>query len=273
MLARLSVLLLTVVAISLGCSEGTSPETRPPAEAGNTEASTSPLAKSVNEGAGAPVNLDVEKRQNQEIKDRNAAVLAKLREEEEIARKAGAMSAEVNLKTDVETAPIVPSESLPPSDTVPEKVSRSSMDELRDRVTEFEPRIGEISKKADTLDDNYRRYVDACYQKSTTAESSGSYSGHASGYSYGAAAGRDWFAVYGARTDMAYGGTYNGSTSISNETTPYCRELWSDIVNGSREVNTAMKELQQDARRKGVLPGHMRDLRKKYRLDWEGWTR
>lgn len=147
------------------------------------------------------------------------------------------------------------------------------MEEFKARVAEFEPRMGEIAKTADLLDDNYRRYIDACYQKYTTAESSGSFSGRARGYSQGAAAGRDWFVVYGAETDMAYRGSYSESTAMSNETTAYCRELWSDIVDGSREVNQSMRALQQDARRKGVLPGHLRDLRRKFRLDWEGWTR
>ncbi len=269
---RFCVLLLTVVAICLGCSDGHAPETESQSQAGGPKASTTPMPESVGEEAGAPVTLDVKKPEGQEIKDKNDAILARLREEE-MTRKTEAMSTEVALTPEVETPPLVPSQPLPVVETVPEKKSRSSMEELKDRVTEFEPRIGEISKKADLLDDNYRRYVDACYQKSTTAESSGSYSGHASGRTRGAAAGRDWFAVYDSRSDMSYGGTYSGSTSVNNETTPYCRELWSDIVDGSREINGAMKELQQDARRKGVLPGHLRDLRAKYRLDWEGWTR
>lgn len=272
MLVRWSVLSLTVVAVSLGCSDGNAPEREPRSPVASPEASTSPVAESLGEDAGAAATIDVEERRDEEIKDKNEAILARLREEE-IARQAEAMSTEVVVKTEAETAPAVSSEVLPATDTVPEKAPRSSMEELRDRVAEFEPRIGEISKTADGLDDNYRRYLDACYQKSTTAESSGSYSGHASGRTYGAAAGRDWFAVYGSQTDLAYGGTYSGSTSINNETTPYCRELWSDILDGSRAINKAMKELQQDARRKGVLPGHMRDLRKKYRLDWEGWTK
>jgi hypothetical protein len=51
------------------------------------------------------------------------------------------------------------------------------------------------------------------------------------------------------------------------------KSLTCSVVAGSREVNHAMQALQQDARRKGVLPGHLRDLRRKYRLDWEGWNR
>ncbi len=270
MLVRWFSLTLTVIAVSLGCSDSNTPETEPGSAGPSRGASTGPTAESLGEDAGAGVTIDVHERQDEEIEDKNAAILARLREEE-IARNAEAISTEVVATSGQDTAPpaAVAVEALSPTDKIPEKASRSSMEEFRDRVAEFEPRIGEISKTADVLDDNYRRYLDACYQKSTT----GSYSGRASGYSYGAAAGRDWFAVYGAQTDLAYGGTYSGSTSINNETTPYCRELWSDILDGSREINQAMKELQQDARRKGVLPGHMRDLRRKYRLDWEGWTR
>jgi hypothetical protein len=133
--------------------------------------------------------------------------------------------------------------------------------------------MAEIARVADLLDDNYRRYIDACYQKYTTAKSSGAASGRARGYSQGVVAGRDWFVVYGAESEMAYQGSYTESTAVNNETTAYCRELWSDIVDGAQDINQSMKAIQEDARRKGVLPGHLRDLRRKFRLDWEGWTR
>jgi len=274
MLVRLVWMPLTVVSVSLGCSDRKTDETGPRSSVSSRDGSANPTSESLGEDAGAGVTIEVPDRQDEEIKDRNEAMLARLREEE-VARKAEAMSTEVVATKGEDTVPAAAeaAELLPSTDKIPEKASRSSMEEFRDRIAEFEPRIGEISKTADVLDDNYRRYFDACYQKSTTAGSSGSFSGHASGYSYGAAAGRDWFAVYGAQSDMAYGGTYSGSTSINNETTPYCRELWSDIVDGAREINQAMKALQQDAKRKGVLPGHMRDLRRKYRLDWKGWTK
>ena len=147
------------------------------------------------------------------------------------------------------------------------------MEILRERAAELEPRMAEIARVADRLDDNFRRYVDACYEKYTTADTSGTYGGGGRAYTQGAAAGRDWFAVYESESEFTYGGTYSQSTSIRNESTPYCRELWSDVIDGAREVNDGIVNLQEQARRNGVLPGHLRDLRRKYRLDWSGWAR
>lgn len=275
MLVRVVWLLVPVLSVSLGCSsDNRNDETAPQSSDASQGASTDPTSKPLPEDAGVGVTIEVQGG-GQEIRDRNETILARL-QEEELARKAEALSTEVVASTGANNISQTADEAgelLPEADEKPEKAPRSSMEELRDRAAEFEPRMGEIAKTADLLDDNYRRYIDACYQKYTTAESSGSFSGRARGYSQGAAAGRDWFVVYGAETDMAYSGSHNESTATSNETTAYCRELWSDIVDGSREVNQTMKALQQDARRKGVLPGHLRDLRVKYRLDWEGWTR
>jgi hypothetical protein len=209
------------------------------------------------------------------IEKRNEALLARLRDEE-LARQAlktEREKAEPTMIAEPSPATVIPEPTLPVADIPAETAPRSSMEEFQARVAEFEPRMNEIARTADLLDDNYRRYIDACYQKYTSAESSGSFSGRARGYSQGAATGRDWFAVYTEESRMAFEGTYSESTSISNESTAYCRELWSDILDGSREVNQSMKALQQDARRKGVLPGHLRDLRRRFRLDWEGWTR
>jgi len=58
---------------------------------------------------------------------------------------------------------------------------------------------------------------------------------------------------------------------ISNETTPFCRELWSDIEQDAEEVELRMNVLSDEARRRGVLPGHLRDLARKYGLDRNGW--
>ena len=39
------------------------------------------------------------------------------------------------------------------------------------------------------------------------------------------------------------------------------------------QIHDAMAKASEGARRVGVYPGTMRDLRRKYRLDWDGWDR
>jgi len=39
------------------------------------------------------------------------------------------------------------------------------------------------------------------------------------------------------------------------------------------QIHDAVAKASEGARRVGVYPGTMRDLRRKYRLDWDGWDR
>jgi hypothetical protein len=34
-----------------------------------------------------------------------------------------------------------------------------------------------------------------------------------------------------------------------------------------------MIQAQENARRASVLPGELRDIRRRYRMDWQGWER
>jgi hypothetical protein len=49
--------------------------------------------------------------------------------------------------------------------------------------------------------------------------------------------------------------------------------LWSDIRDGAHAVREEVTEIEDSARRLGIIPGIMRTLRSKYRLDWSGWDR
>jgi hypothetical protein len=39
------------------------------------------------------------------------------------------------------------------------------------------------------------------------------------------------------------------------------------------QLRTAMSTAQDEARRSSVLPGQLRDIRRKYRMDWPGFDR
>lgn len=168
------------------------------------------------------------------IRSRNEEILDRLKAEELATKRRAAPQQETT-------------EDAPPSPEISmhEKPTRSSMEEMRARAAELEPPMAEIGRIADRIDENYRRYMGACHEKYTTA-------------------------VTSPHAATPYYQPYQ-RLAFSNETTPYCRELWSDIENDADEVELTMKALTEEARRRGVLPGHVRDLARKYRLDREGW--
>ena len=148
---------------------------------------------------------------------------------------------------------------------------KSSMDEMKDKAVALEPKMAEISGQADVLDNEFRRYIDGCYRKYMTANTVGTGVGYGTASSAGAALGRDWFAVWESQSTLQWSESWTQQTVVSNEDTAQCRMLWSDIVARSASVQRDMQAVQEKARRQGVLPGHLRDLRQKYRLDWRGW--
>lgn len=107
-------------------------------------------------------------------------------------------------------------------------------------VAAFELEVKELAKKADEMDIQYTRYHDACFKK----------------YTYGATS--VWL-------------DFLGGMAIDNETTPECRKIWSDFVRLSEEIKSGMEEAMERARKAGVYPGHQRDIREKYKMDWSGW--
>ena len=57
-------------------------------------------------------------------------------------------------------------------------------------------------------------------------------------------------------------------------TTGYDCASWVASMRGDAlQIHDAMAKASEGARRVGVYPGTMRDLRRKYRLDWDGWDR
>lgn len=114
-------------------------------------------------------------------------------------------------------------------------------------LDELERDIYELSKKANEMDINYTRYRDSCMFKYTY--------GNISVFTYG----RTWFSVW------------EGNVSISNESTPECRKIWSDFSRLAGEIKTGIENSMEKARKNGVFPGQMRKIREKYYLDWSGW--
>ena len=44
-------------------------------------------------------------------------------------------------------------------------------------------------------------------------------------------------------------------------------------MSNAERIRQGMDEAADDARRTGVYPGTQRQIRRKYRMDWDGWDR
>ncbi|MFH2107985.1 MAG: hypothetical protein ABII93_04890 [Chrysiogenia bacterium] len=132
----------------------------------------------------------------------------------------------------------------PPDEKIEENKSMSIYEERRALGLErFEKEVIELAKKSDQMDIEYKRYKDACLNRSTYV------------HTYG----RNWFSIWG------------GSVLINNESTPECLKIWSDFSRLAKEIKAGMEYSMELARKAGVYPGQVRKMREKYYMDWSGW--
>ena len=94
------------------------------------------------------------------------------------------------------------------------------------------------------LDDYWSRYARTCV---TSAARSGD---------------RPWFAVFEPN-----GVSLNLAASIN------CQSWLDTMRTNAVPIKNTLDQAAEIARRSGVYPGVMRDLRRRYRLDWSGWER
>jgi hypothetical protein len=120
---------------------------------------------------------------------------------------------------------------------------RSSTDQMRDDgVRIYDQTVQIVAKRAAELDDYWNRIKTNCAVRV------------APGYD------REWFGLWDGRTEM---------TSAD----PSCSAAARDLNSLAAEVRSAMAKGQEDARRAAVLPGQLRDIRHRYRMDWTGFDR
>jgi len=117
-------------------------------------------------------------------------------------------------------------------------------------TAQFERMVQPLARDADVIDAWWRRYQAAC---TTTA-------------SRHAADGRGWFGVW-----MAQSGA-SGPESQAVES-PDCRAARANIVTAAGSVRAGMARAEEQARRAGVPPGIVRDVEKRYAMDWPTWDR
>jgi S1-C subfamily serine protease len=108
----------------------------------------------------------------------------------------------------------------------------------------YEAMLQWATREADQIDRQWDRYSRACV---TSARASGD---------------RQWFAVFEPN-----GVTVTGVSEYD------CQGFLNWVSNTGGQIKETMVKEGDTARRAGVYPGVMRDLRRKYRLDWTGWDR
>jgi hypothetical protein len=75
-----------------------------------------------------------------------------------------------------------------------------------------------------------------------------------------------------ASYDHEWFGLWDGRTELTTPD-PSCVSAVRNLNDMSAEVRAAMARAQEDARHASVLPGQLRDVRHRYRMDWAGFDR
>jgi hypothetical protein len=106
---------------------------------------------------------------------------------------------------------------------------------------QFERVMQAAAKRADSLDDYWNRFRAAC---GATAPPNGG--------------DREWFGVWDRPPSF-------------NTADGQCTRWLSDITQVAGTIRQAMVSADEAARVASVYPGVRRDLRHKFKLDWDGW--
>lgn len=152
-----------------------------------------------------------------------------------------------------------------PATSISSSTVTTPLDKMR-QVAEsaFGPTLVALSRRADTLDANFRRYLDGCYEKVTRATTNGTSLGFGSADSVGVAVGPRGPFAWEVASNFAWQESWGAETNIDNETTAHCRTLWSDIADDMGMIRSGLANIDEAARRAGIYPGVIRDLRAKY---------
>jgi hypothetical protein len=107
----------------------------------------------------------------------------------------------------------------------------------------FSERTATLAVQASRVDELWRPFRERCDVKVA-----GRYEGA-----------REWFSLWDAQAnaDLSSG---------------FCRDLFDQIVSAGSDVNKSMAAAEEDVRN-SLLPGTIREIRRRYSMDWEGWSR
>ena len=107
----------------------------------------------------------------------------------------------------------------------------------------FERIMMDAGRRADTLDEYWERFSKACLTQ--PVRTSGD---------------RPWFAIW----ERGF---------PANAVAPGCASDFSSFRDAANRIRERLTEADEAARQAGVYPGSRRELRGRYRLDWNGWER
>jgi hypothetical protein len=126
---------------------------------------------------------------------------------------------------------------------VPAFGAQSPTDQMRDQgARRYDQVMQVVARRASELDSYWDRIKENC---STRV---------APGYD------REWF------------GLWDGRASLTSPDAS-CISAVRDLNRLADEVRTVMANAQEEARHTSVLPGQLREIRRRYRMDWPGWDR
>jgi S1-C subfamily serine protease len=108
----------------------------------------------------------------------------------------------------------------------------------------YERNIAAIARSADSLDGTWQNFQRNCLVNTFN-------SGDAQ---------RVWFAVRDQKPTF-------------KTVDVWCMNYLDNLADNVRELGSAMGATGEQARRAGVYPGVLREVRRKYRMDWSGWER
>jgi S1-C subfamily serine protease len=119
----------------------------------------------------------------------------------------------------------------------------AGVDARRTEATQiFERDLAALAQQAAQVDAYWQRFTAACAPRPRNAGD------------------REWFGLAEGRVDYA-GRDHN------------CPYWLNDMTSMSRDFGDAMRKIGESARRSGVYPGTLREVRRRHRLDWTGFDR
>jgi hypothetical protein len=107
----------------------------------------------------------------------------------------------------------------------------------------FAAQVADLAGQADQVDRLWNEFRKACDLKAETPHEGA----------------RGWFAVWEGSTGADLSGGF-------------CRDLFNQIVDLAEPINTRMTAAEDVARR-SLSPGEIREIRRRYAMDWDGWGR
>ena len=120
----------------------------------------------------------------------------------------------------------------------------SPTDQARtDAAKTYEQAIAKLARTADALDNRWRSFKGVCYQGAITGRFE-----------------REWYAFFEPNT-------------MTGAVPPGCNASFEDIRSNAEQVRDGILAADEAARHADVYPGTRRDILRRFRLDYAGWTR